>query len=179
MSGRVFADANFLLYVRDQRDPAKQARASAWHDHLWRAGLGRTSMQVLSEYYVNLKRMARSRMTPEQAWTDAERFLAWKPQAVDEDVVRNARRIEQRYGISWWDSMVVAAAQLQDCALLLTEDLQDGGVYGTVTVRSPFTLEVREAAASYAVTYEAMRRAASPHRARGRPRRMPRVTIGA
>ncbi len=166
MTGPVFADANFLLYVRDERDPAKQARAAAWHEHLWNEGLGRTSMQVLSEYYVNLKRMARSRMTPDQAWAHAERYLVWKPQAIDEDVIRNARWIEQRYGISWWDSLIVAAAQLQACALLLTEDLQDSGVYGTVTVRSPFTLEVREAAATYA----AAPRAASPHRPRGRPR---------
>jgi hypothetical protein len=87
--------------------------------------------------------------------------------------MRNARRIEQRYGISWWDSMIVAAAQLQECALL-TEDLQDSGVYGTVTVRSPFTLEVREAAATYAVSP----RAASPHRPRGRPRRAVRESPG-
>jgi len=44
-----------------------------------------------------------------------------------------------------WDAMVVAAAQLQDCALLLTEDLHDGAVFGAVTVRSPFTLGVEEA----------------------------------
>jgi hypothetical protein len=79
----------------------------------------------------------------------------------------DARRVEQRYAISWWDSMIVAAAQVQECALLLTEDLQDSGVYGTVTVRSPFTLEVREAMASYVATP----RVASPHRPRGRPRR--------
>ena len=167
MTGPVFADANFLLYVRDARDPAKQARASAWHAHLWNEGLGRTSMQVVSEFYVNLKRMAGSRVTHEQAWTYAERYFAWKPQAIDDDVLRNARRIEQRHGISWWDSLIVAAAQLQECALLLTEDLQDGGVYGTVTVRSPFTLEVREAAATYTVSP----RSASPHRPRGRQRR--------
>jgi hypothetical protein len=45
--------------------------------------------------------------------------------------------------------MIVAAAQLQECALLLTEDLQDGAVFGTVTVRSPFTLDVREPGAKY------------------------------
>ena len=174
MTGPVFADANFLLYVRDGRDAVKQARASAWHEHLWREGLGRTSMQVLSEYYVNLRRMAGSRMTPDQAWTHAERYFSWKPRVIDEDVLRTARQIEHRYRISWWDSMIVAAAQLQDCALLLTEDLQDSGVYGTVTVRSPFTLEVREAAATYAV----LPRAASPHRPRGRPRRAVQESSG-
>jgi predicted nucleic acid-binding protein len=163
----VFADANFLLYVRDERDPAKQARASAWHDRLWQEGLGRTSMQVVSEYYVNLKRMAGPRMTQDDAWTHASRYLAWNPRVIDEEVLRTARQVERRYRISWWDSTIVAAAQLQDCALLLTEDLQDSGVYGTVTVRSPFTLEVREPAAAYS----AMPQLASLHRPRGRPRR--------
>jgi hypothetical protein len=63
--------------------------------------------------------------------------------------------------------MIVAAAQLQECALLLTEDLQDGAVFGAATARSPFTLEVREAAATYTVE----RRGPPLHRPRGRPRR--------
>jgi predicted nucleic acid-binding protein len=167
MTDPVFADANFLLYVQDERDHGKQARASAWHDRLWREALGRTSMQVVSEYYVNLKRMAGSRMTPEDAWTQASRYLAWNPRVIDEDVLRAAHLIERRYKISWWDSMIVAAAQLQECPVLLTEDLQDGMVFGSVTVRSPFSLEVGEAAAAYTVPS----RVASLHRPRGRPRR--------
>jgi hypothetical protein len=61
--------------------------------------------------------------------------------------------------------MVVGAAQLQDCALLLTEDLQDGAVFGGVTVRSPFTLAAEEPPAGYAVTPVPRSR----HRPRGRP----------
>jgi predicted nucleic acid-binding protein len=163
----IFADANFLLYVLDERDPAKQARAAAWHERLWREELGRTSTQVVSEFYVNLRRMAAARMSQGEAWAHASSYLAWDPLPVDREVILLAREIEQRYRISWWDSMIVAAAQLQDCALLLTEDLQDNGVYGTVTVRSPFTLEVREPAAAYSV----MPQLASAHRPRGRPRR--------
>jgi predicted nucleic acid-binding protein len=170
----IFADTNLLLYVRDAREPAKQARAIAWHDRLWRDASGRTSAQVISEYYVNLKRDAGARMSAEQAWSDASRYLAWKPRAVDGEVLSAARAVERRYKISWWDSLIVAAAQLQGCELLLTEDLQDNGVYGTVTVRSPFTLEVREAAATYA----AQPRLASPHRPRGRPRRTVRLAQG-
>jgi predicted nucleic acid-binding protein len=163
----IFADANFLLYVLDERDPAKQARAAAWHERLWREELGRTSTQVVSEFYVNLRRMAAARMSQGEAWAHASSYLAWEPLPIDREVILLAREIEQRYRISWWDSMIVAAAQLQDCALLLTEDLQDNGVYGTVTVRSPFTLEVREPAAAYSVIPQL----ASLHRPRGRPRR--------
>jgi hypothetical protein len=63
--------------------------------------------------------------------------------------------------------MVVGAAQLQDCAILLTEDLQDGAVFGGVTARSPFTL----AAGGSAAAYVAGPGAKSRHRSRGRPKR--------
>ncbi len=167
MTGTVFVDANVFLYADDENDPAKQPRAYAWIDHLWYGGLGRTSLQVLSEYHVNLKRKAAPDLSTEETWERVERFLLWKPQPVNEAVFRLARQIEQRWRLSWWDSMVVAAAQLQGCAVLLTEDLQDGAVYGGVTVRSPFTLDVREPLPAYAVVPAAAPR----HRGRGRPRK--------
>jgi len=64
--------------------------------------------------------------------------------------------------------MIVGAAQLQDCAILLTESLPDGTAYGEVTARSPFTLDAREPAAAYAPAPSA---AGSRHRPRGRPKR--------
>ena len=166
MTGPCFVDANVLVYVMDPRDPAKQSRAAAWRDRLWLSGTGRTSMQVLSETYTILRRLKRD-APAEPVWDAVALYFAWNPRAIDEEVFRTARQVERRYRISWWDSMIVAAAQLQDCALLLTEDLQDGMAFGSVTVRSPFTLEVREAQAAYA----ALPRVASPHRPRGRPRR--------
>lgn len=168
MTGPYFVDANVLLYACDASEPSKRPRAVAWLDNLWREGLGRTSMQVLSEFYCNATRKLKPGMEPDDAWHRAQRFLAWRPHAVDQPLFLRAREIEQQYRISWWDAMVVAAAQLQGCPVLLTEDLQDGGVYGSVTVRSPFTLEVREPAAAY----ETPPRVLSPHRRRGRPRRM-------
>jgi hypothetical protein len=106
---------------------------------------------------------------------EVARYFPWDPQPIDEELLRAGREIELRYKLSWWDSMIVAAAQLQDCVLLLTEDLEDGAVFGAVTVRSPFTLGVREAAAHY--TVEPSRRPAQ--RLRGRPRRwLPRGPSG-
>ncbi len=62
--------------------------------------------------------------------------------------------------------MVVAAAQLQDCAVLLTEDMHDGAVFGSVTIRSPFTLAVEESRGKYEIPSTAQR-----HPPRGRPRK--------
>jgi predicted nucleic acid-binding protein len=172
MTGAVFVDTNVLLYARDLSEPVKQARAKAWLEHLWRERLGRTSVQVLSEFYYNATRKLNPGMTSEDAWSRLQPYLVWSPQPVDHALLARAHEIERRHRLSWWDSMVVGAAQLQGCAMLLTEDLQDGAFYGNVQVRSPFTLEAREPAAAY----DAAPAANPRHRAPGRPRRI-RATL--
>lgn len=167
MRAPVFVDTNVLLYAQDESEPAKRPLAQAWLEHLWRERMGRTSMQVLSECYVNLKRMAGPRLRNEEAWERTQIFFAWKPLQADEALLRRAREIEQRYRLNWWDCMVVGAAQVQDCGLLLTEDLQDRAIFGSVTVRSPFTLPVEERSAAYAVSPPPAPR----HKSRGRPKR--------
>ena len=165
MTGPCFVDANVFIYALDPRDARKHQRARDWVDALWTDRLGRTSAQAIAEAYsVTTRKLG---VAPHTAWGELERFFAWNPQPVDEPLLRRAREIELRYKLSWWDSMIVAAAQLQDCSLLLTEDLQDGAAFGAVTARSPFTLQVSEAAA----TYQVERRGAVIHRPRGRPRR--------
>ena len=52
MTVRCFVDASVLLQARDPRDPLKQARATEWLDRLWQQRSGRTSFQVLAEFYV-------------------------------------------------------------------------------------------------------------------------------
>lgn len=173
MTGPCFVDANVFIYALDPRDPRKHRLASEWIDALWRDQLGRTSAQALSEAYsVAARKLG---LSPQHAWDEVQRFFAWNPQPVDEAVLRRARELEQRHRLAWWDSTIVAAAQLQDCVLLLTEDLQDGAKLGAVTVRSPFTLQVSEAAAAYGLE----RRGVSPHRPRGRPRRLPAAAADA
>lgn len=167
MTAPVFVDTNVFLYARDASEPMKQPRAATWLEYLWREQLGRTSVQVLSEFYVNATRKLDPGLPSDVAWDDVQALLAWGPHPVDEALMRRGREIEQRHRLSWWDSLVLAAAQLQACALLLSEDLQDGAVYGSVTVRSPFTLALGEDAAAYL----AAPRAVAPHRRRGRPAR--------
>ena len=166
MTAAVFVDTNILLYARDAAEPRKQAMAHQWLERLWREQIGRTSTQVLSEYYVNLTRKLKPGLAPEEAWDDVHALLAWNPQPIDSDLLANGRRIEQRHSLSWWDSLIVAAAQAQGCALLLTEDLNDGAVFGGVTIRNPFLLGVSDGIAEYSSAPAAVRR----HPQRGRPR---------
>lgn len=149
MTAPVFVDANVLVYARDSRDAAKQRLAMAWLELLWREESGRLSTQVLSEYYVTVTRKLPAPMDPDAAWDDIRALFSWNPQPIDPEVLTGAAEVSRRFRLSWWDSLVVAAAQVQSCPLLLSEDLQDGAVIGGVTVRSPFTLSVQDAPAAH------------------------------
>jgi len=166
MSVRCFVDASVLLHARDPRDPLKQARAAEWLERLWQQRSGRTSVQALSEFYVTATRKLAPRVPEDLAWDEVARYLAWAPQETDESLLRRARDIERRYHLAWWDAAVVAAALLQDCLILLTEDLPEGSVFGALAVRSPFSSVLEQPPAEYMVA-----RAQPLHRPRGRPRR--------
>jgi predicted nucleic acid-binding protein len=171
MTAPVFVDANVLVYARDSGEPTKQPIARQWLELLWRERTGRTGVQVINECYVALTRKLKPPLSADAAWDYVHELFAWNPQPLDADVVLRARDLERRHSLSWWDSLIVGAAQAQNCHLLLTEDLQDRAVYGGVTVRNPFTLGVSEVATEYAVAPAAVRL----HRPRGRPRRPNRV----
>ncbi len=165
MTVRCFVDANVFFYARDPRDPVKQARAAEWIDRLWENHEGRTSCQALAECYSAMTR--KLGVPAERAWESVSRFFAWSPQPVDTGVLELAHQLGRRYQLSWWDSTIVAAAQMQDCLILLTEDLQDGMIFGTLAVRSPFSSVLEQPMAGYALA-----RTAPLHRPRGRPRRV-------
>ena len=167
MTAPVFVDTNILVYARDAREARKQAIAAEWIRRLWIDQAGRTSTQVLSEYYVTVTRKLEPGMKPVDAWEDVQSLLAWRPCAIDGPLLRRGRDVEQRYRLSWWDSLVVAAAQAQGCSMLLSEDLQDGADLGGVVVCNPFKQSVREDVPAYQATPVATVRRHPP---RGRPR---------
>jgi predicted nucleic acid-binding protein len=169
MTAPVFVDSNVLLYRRDAAEKVKQPLAVAWLEQLWKTASGRTSCQVLNEFYVNATRKLSPGLDPDDAWEDVTALFHWNPLPTTTDLIARARDIERRHRLSWWDSLIVAAAQMQNCALLLSEDFQDGARYGSVVVRSPFTLTIREADAEYAGSPRSSR-----HPPRGRPRKIGR-----
>jgi len=160
MTAPVFVDTNIWVYARDPSDRVKHAAAQRWLDELWDAGSGRTSVQVLNEYYVTVTRRLSKPLTADDAWRDVTAMLAWSPRATDETVLQQARRIEQSHRLNWWDCLVIASAALQDCETLLTEDLQDGLVISNVRVRNPFRVGVQEGIPRLRRTSRASRMAA-------------------
>lgn len=167
MSDAVFVDTNILVYARDASESEKQSLAAHCIAALWREQRARTSMQVLSEYYVTVTRKLKPGMPADDAWDDVQNLLAWDPQKTDRELLLAAREIERRYRMSWWDSLIIAAAQLQQCSTLLTEDMQDGMLFGSVVVNNPFAARIEE----QPVRYASASVTPSRHRRPGRPRK--------
>ena len=138
MSALVFVDTNVFVYRHDRGDPAKQARADEWIAHLVRSRTGRLSFQVLQELYVTLTAKARIGVDPSEARGIVQDLAVWQPVAIDLRILQRAWQIQDGHCVSWWDAVIVAAAQSLGCSILLTEDLQHGHAFGEVRVVDPF-----------------------------------------
>lgn len=140
----VFVDTNVLVYARDRADERKQARALSWMRHLWETGEGRLSVQVLQEFYVTTTRKLSPGLSPDEARADVEDLSAWRPIQIDTDAIRAAWSIEDRFGLSFWDALIVAAAHVAACDVLLSEDLRHGLDLDGVRVVDPFRTPVAD-----------------------------------
>jgi len=138
MSEPVFVDSNVLVYARDSSEPDKQPLAHAWLEHLWRSGEGRLSVQVLQEYYAVVTAKLDPGLERATARADVRDLAAWKPLVVDGRILEAGWELQDIFDLSWWDSLIVAAAQTIPCRWLLTEDLQHGQVLGDLEVVDPF-----------------------------------------
>ncbi len=138
----VFVDTNVLVYARDSSDPPKQARALEWMKHLWEAGTGRISVQVLEEFYVTTTRKLKPGLAPEDARADVRDLSVWRPVPIGETALEVAWTLEDRFALSFWDALIVAAAHVADCRHLLTEDLEAGVDYDGVRIVDPFRTPV-------------------------------------
>ncbi len=103
-----------------------------------RGAVGHLSWQVLNEYYVVTTAKLDPPRSAEEVREDVLSLTAWRPVPVDRPVIERAWEVQDRFGLSWWGSLIVAAALGAACPFLLSEDLQDGqDLLGTVVV-DPF-----------------------------------------
>ena len=144
MSATIFVDTNVLLYARDASEPVKQPLARHWLDELWSRRIGRSSFQVMHEYYVAVTRKLKPGLTHAEAQADIRDLLTWRPLVADQEIVEDAWWLEARFELSYWDALVVAAARAARCERLLTEDLRDGQDLDGLIVTNPFTATPEE-----------------------------------
>ncbi|HZZ39464.1 MAG TPA: PIN domain-containing protein [Acidobacteriaceae bacterium] len=137
MSAPVFVDSNVLIYWVDGDDPEKQRIAALWIEELWRSRSGRISFQVLQEFFYAATRRKPDMAEPIRA--EVRSLLAWHPVSPDGALLERAWKVQDRYRLSFWDALIVAAAKAAQCGWLLTEDLQADQDLDGIVVVNPFT----------------------------------------
>jgi len=138
MTAPVFVDTNVLVYSRDLRDPAKHQRALEWMAFLWDSKRGRLSRQVLHEYYVTVTRKLRPGLPTEEARSDVRSLFHWLCAVDPRLCIESAWTFQDHCSLSFWDALVVGAAQAMGCRFVLSEDLPAGQELDGVRIVSPF-----------------------------------------
>lgn len=132
----VFFDTNVLLYAEDRKDLRKKRLAEEWIEGIWEQQRARCSWQVLHEFYANATRKLGSH--PEAARSLVRMYQLWEPVENGTEVVERAWYWMDEAQVSYWDGLILGAAERLGCSVLLSEDFQAGRSYGLVKVVNPF-----------------------------------------
>jgi len=137
MSDRYFVDTSILMYAHDASAGPKHERAKALVEELWRDRNGVVSTQVLQELAVNLRRKAARPIGAKATRDIVADYLTWQVVVNSGESILDALELEAQYRISFWDALVLHAANASGAEVLYSEDLSDGQTYGSVRVVNP------------------------------------------
>ena len=113
-------DTNVLIYAHDPRDAKKQAVAVSLIEFLPDVAL---LWQVACEYVSASKKLEPFGYSRSQAWQDIQELRwVWDAALPSWEVADRAQRLLERYGMSYWDAMIVAACLEAGVAKLYSED---------------------------------------------------------
>jgi predicted nucleic acid-binding protein len=137
MPDKYFVDTNILLYAHDSSAGLKHDRARQLVERLWASGEGVLSTQVLQELCINLRRKIARPLPVEEIRQIIQDYLSWEIFVNTPDSTLQALEIEVRYQISFWDALILHAAEGAGAAILYSEDLATGQKYGPVQLINP------------------------------------------
>jgi predicted nucleic acid-binding protein len=140
MSGKAFIDTNVFVYGVDSKTPGVKRDVA---NGLIRSALAGhrsvISWQVIQEFM----NVATGKLASSLSISDAHEYLnsVFRLMIVVQpsvDLFSDALDIRTRYKISWYDSLIIAAAAEANCPVVYTEDLQHGAKFGGVRIENPF-----------------------------------------
>jgi predicted nucleic acid-binding protein len=136
MSVECFLDTNVLVYAVSsaEHEAGKSRRAL---ELVGTSDFG-LSAQVLQEFYVTVTRKIKKPLAPELAVALMDQYRVFPVVATDYPLIVSAVELSLRYGVSYWDGAILAAAEALEAPVLYTEDLNHGQSYGAVRAMNPF-----------------------------------------
>ena len=139
MSARFFLDTNIFAYTFDSKTPAKAKRAARLIRQAVDTGEGIVSYQVVQEFF----NVAFRRFPQPMNVAEAEQYLitVFRPLLAIHSspaLYVEALRVTGKYRLSWYDSLIVAAALQAECGILYSEDFQHGRELEGLRIENPF-----------------------------------------
>src|SRR5271165_3888254 len=131
MPDRFFLDTNIFVYSFDRQAVAKSRRAVQLIGTALKTQKGITSYQVVQEFF----NVALQRFTKPMKADEAEYYFSTILRPLlgihsSQALYLDALHLQSRYRLSWYDSLIVAAAIQAQCQVLMSEDLQHGQQFG-------------------------------------------------
>lgn len=133
---RSFFDTNVLLYSDDLFDPRKNLIAIDTITERRSRQEAVLSIQVLQEYFVNA--VGKLKVDPLIARRRVELFSRFDLVLPNTEMVLGAIDLQRLNGLSFWDAMILQAASVAGCEVLISEDMQAGRTIAGVRIVNPF-----------------------------------------
>jgi predicted nucleic acid-binding protein len=133
-----FFDTNILVYAYDSHLPDKQQKAQNIVLSGVREGNGVLSTQVLGEFFMVVTKKISKPLSVRDAREIIKYMGRMKVQEIDVLIVERALDTLEQYKISYWDSLIIAAAERAQCKRILSEDLNSGQIYHGIEIINPF-----------------------------------------
>ena len=131
----VFVDTNILVYAHDRDAGLRHKKARELVHHLWMdKSLPYVSIQVLQELFVNL---IRKQVPVELVCEVVEDYLQWNVIDNTAAILKRGMDIHARFRLSFWDALIVAAAEKSGASELWSEDLQTGAKIAGIRIVNP------------------------------------------
>ena len=133
-----FLDTNVLVYAASDRAADRQ-KADVARD-LLRRGPSEfaISLQVLQEFYVAVRSPRKLALGHDEAVTFCSQWRSFTVLEPTVPLFEAALELCRRFQISYFDVAILAAARQLGCAIVHSEDLNEGQDYDGVRVENPF-----------------------------------------
>jgi len=133
---KVFIDTNLLVYTIDRKDKAKQEISRIIVKKLIDEHIPVLSTQVLQEFYVIAAKKMKA--NPAVVKNIIHNFHNMELVNIDLQLIEQAIDISVLSQISFWDSLIIAAAEKANCEYVFSEDLNPGQLYRGIKLLNPF-----------------------------------------
>lgn len=137
MSDKRFVDTNILVYAHDGSAGVKHKRSLQLVETLWNEGTGALSTQVLQELCVCLRRKVDPPRSTEEIRQLVRDYMSWSVVVNTPELILQALDLEYRFKTSFWDALILQAAQHSGATIVYSEDLAHGQTYGAIQVVNP------------------------------------------